>query len=162
MKLSGPQGWVVNRYYKCCAQVFTFLVVVPTLVFFRADSISTAMHIFSRMLEAPGTAFLPTYLAVIENVNVIALEKLLLGKHYSVATVYGMLVVALVVCWTLPSTWQLFQRYDIAIAKPRVGRPAVLPLEWRPGNRWVVAIATMAFLSLLSLTDVSEFLYFQF
>ena len=162
VKLSGPRGWVVNRYYKSGAQVFTFLVVVLTLVFFRADSIPTAMHIFSRLFEASGTAFLPTYLAEIETVNVMTLEKLLLGKHYSVATVYGMLVVALAACWTLPSAWQLFQRYDIAIAKPRAGRPAVLPLEWRPGNLWVVAIATMAFLSLLNLTEVSEFLYFQF
>ena len=79
-----------------------------------------------------------------------------------VGLVYGAIVLAIAACWLLPSTWQLFQAYEVAIDKPPTGRPAVLRLQWRQGPAWSLFIALLFLLSCLNLTQVSDFIYFQF
>ena len=41
----------------------------------------------------------------------------------------------------------------------RVGR---WPPEWAPSRGWAVVIGTLAFLAVISISRVSEFLYWQF
>jgi alginate O-acetyltransferase complex protein AlgI len=76
--------------------------------------------------------------------------------------VFGCLALAIAACWLLPSTWQLFQDYDVAFDKPPTGRAPVLRLQWQPRVGWACFIALLFVACCLNLTQVSEFLYFQF
>ena len=162
VRVSGPREWLGNRYYRAMAQGFTFLVVVFTLVFFRSSSLASALQLFASLGQFEGYGFSADYLAQLHRTNLFKLVQVLLVDVQAVYLVYGMLLLALAACWLLPSTHQLFESQDVAIARPRAGRRAVLAFEWRPSGAWAVFIAVLTVMSLLNLTQVSEFLYFQF
>jgi len=69
------------------------------------------------------------------------------------------IVALLGIAWLMPNTQQFMARYAPALetvtAAPR--RPT-----WRPSRGWAVVIGTFGAIAMLHLTQVSEFLYFQF
>jgi D-alanyl-lipoteichoic acid acyltransferase DltB (MBOAT superfamily) len=162
VRVSGPREWLGNKHYRMAAQVFTFLVVVFTLVFFRSSSLAAASHLMVSVFQFEGYSFSADYLAQLNRSNLFKLTRILVADVQAVQLVYAMLLMALVACWALPSTLQLFERQEVAIVKPRAGRAAVIRLQWQPGSAWAAFIAVLVLMSLLNLTQVSEFLYFQF
>ena len=71
------------------------------------------------------------------------------------------------VVWLWPNTQQLMARFEPALdqhvgsdQQPLVGWAR--RLQWYPSLRWAVPVGLMAAVSLLSLSQISEFLYFQF
>lgn len=155
-------GLVGNPYYQAAAQVLTFLVVVFTLVLFRADSLATASYLYQQILSFNGFEFTPAFLSQLTQSGIFRLEAILFDSLSATGTVYGLLALALACCWLLPSTYQLFQRFQVAIDKPIAGRAPIIAMEWQTNWRWAVLIAALALLSGLNLNSVSEFLYFQF
>jgi hypothetical protein len=153
---------VGRRDYKAAAQLFTFLVVALTLVVFRADSLSAAGHVYSSIFVWNGLQFSPAYLATLNGNRNLELASMLFGGNYEVSVVFVLLALALAACWFLPSTYQLFRHCEVAIDKPLAGRDAVLKLQWSANRAWSIGIALLATASILNLSDVSEFLYFQF
>jgi len=162
IKVSGPLGLVGRKDYKAAAQLFTFLVVALTLVVFRADSITSAGRILGAICHWNGTQFIPEYMAALKNTTTLEFTSMVFRGNYSVSVVYLSLALALAVCWLLPSTYQLFRRCEVAIDKPLAGRESVINLQWQAGGAWAAYIAILAVASMLNLTQVSEFLYFQF
>ncbi len=144
------------------AQLFTFLVVVFTLVLFRAETVTSAAYLY-RVLFDPGQGgFVAAYSNELAQTNMaLLLDMIGLGGSAAVM-VFACIALAIAACWLLPSTWQLFQAYDVAFDKPPAGRPAVWRLQWRPGLGWSIFIAALFVSSCLNLTQVSDFLYFQF
>jgi len=81
---------------------------------------------------------------------------------YSGSAEIGYLALLFGIVWLLPNTQQIMQRYRPALnVRPLSGRAARL-LVWRPNAVGAGAIAVLAVSSILSLSKVSVFLYFQF
>ncbi|CAA0123817.1 Peptidoglycan O-acetyltransferase [Halioglobus japonicus] len=162
VKVSGPLGLVGKKSYNALAQVFTFLVVALTLVVFRADSLATAGRVYSSLFNWNGFQFLPAYEFKIFSNNALELMSGLFGVHGKEGVIFFFLALALAACWLLPSTYQLFRHCDIAIDKPLAGREPIVALQWQDNWRWGLFIGILAIASMVNLTQVSEFLYFQF
>ncbi|NQX89061.1 MAG: MBOAT family protein [Halioglobus sp.] len=160
--VSGPARLLNRREYKIAAQVFTFLVVCLSLVVFRAETITAAVNVYSAMLNWNGFAFAPDYLERLNASRTLTISSLVGAQISREVVVMICLLLALAVCWILPSTYQLFRQYDVCIDKPLAGRESVLVFRWKPTHAWAVFTAILLFLSLLNLTQKSEFLYFQF
>jgi len=77
-------------------------------------------------------------------------------------------VVLAAFCWYMPNTQELFSRYRPVYESEAEGDRIVaiqrrIPaLIWRPTRGWGIAMGLLALLATLSLSRVSEFLYFQF
>jgi D-alanyl-lipoteichoic acid acyltransferase DltB (MBOAT superfamily) len=129
------------------ARLLTFPAVVVAWVFFRSDSLDTALHITRAMAGGSGVALPRSWI-----------EPLL--RHWGVATpgwvrVGGMgtiggwpelawLAAALVIVWALPNTQEIMARH------------------WRPSPAWALAAASLAAIGILGFTSASPFIYFNF
>ena len=162
VRVSGPLGWVTNPGYQAVAQMFTFLVVVFSLVFFRADSLATATAVLGQLGNLDGAGLSNLYQQQLRDTNLMEVALALPLPLDATGTVFGLLFTALLVCWFLPSTHQLFEAQRVALGNPRVGRPPRIVLRWAPDWRWASITALLLIASFLNLTEVSEFLYFQF
>jgi alginate O-acetyltransferase complex protein AlgI len=162
IRVSGPLDLLQSNAYKAAAQAFTFVVVVLTLVLFRSDSVQTAGNMYVHLFGLDGWAFSPQLLVQFERSNLFRIVEIMAPALSAVSLVCGLLVLALLACWVLPSTYQLFERYEVTISQPACGRQAVWDLRWNPDRRWAVFVACLALAACLNLSQVSEFLYFQF
>ncbi len=76
--------------------------------------------------------------------------------------VYTLLAICAFICWFLPNTQQYMRRYDPVIGEVYSDSPGLVGMHWQPG--WVTAgvMALLLSISLLSMSAVTEFIYFQF
>ncbi len=128
------------------AIAITFLAVMLGWVFFRAESVTAALHMLRCLTGEYG--FFPA--------EGMAARILRINERWYV------LWIALAVVFVAPSTHELMKKrlaLDIAKGVEEVGG---FRLYWKPSQPWAVAIALMAGLSLLLLTKVNAFIYFQF
>lgn len=152
------RSWLLTPLY-----IFmTFVASSLAFVVFRATEVKSALAImkpeflhFSMqpppiLKEQLSSSFLGEFSAILA-VGV--------GTHLPV---YALLVTCAFVCWALPNTQQYLWRYDPVIEGGSGETTRTSYFQWRPD--WIAA-CTVAFLlsvSLLSLSSVTEFIYFQF
>lgn len=161
--VSGPLGLVVDSRYKAVSQAFTFLVVVFTLVFFRAETLGGAFALLGALAGGGGAALSSAYASAVSEAPFVVALGALPGAPSSGLVAIGALGMALFVCWFLPNTLQIFQSEDVfAKLPPRAIRPTLVSLRWRANLGWSLAIALLLVASFLTLSEVSPFLYFQF
>jgi alginate O-acetyltransferase complex protein AlgI len=134
----GAVGSVETRF----GQALTFLAVVVGWVCFRSSTIDAA----ARMLRAmAGGDSVGTSLPLAQS-----------------ATALVVIVACFLVAWFAPNTQELMEYRGPA------GNAGYLPISkgsggiWRPTTRWAILIGCVLGISLMSLSKVSEFLYFQF
>jgi hypothetical protein len=82
------------------------------------------------------------------------------GKALSQEIVF--LVVLLAIALRGPNTLQLLSRYDPALGAPRPDQNKRPILMWSPSPGWAAGTAVIAAAGILSLGQLSEFLYWQF
>lgn len=147
-----------------CARALTFLAVVIGWVFFRANSVGAAWLILKGMAGFNGLVLPVGYLGwlgrfagPLEAMGVRFETSLTL---FSGASELGYLFFLLVMVWCLPNTQQIMGRYRPALelSASYIDRRLV----WRPSLAGTAFVAILAIVSLLSLSRVSAFLYFQF
>jgi alginate O-acetyltransferase complex protein AlgI len=134
------------RLPKPLAVAVTFACVMVAWVFFRADSIHTALHMIDCMAGANGLTVETKGASRILRIN----EK------------WYILWAALAAALFAPSAHELMGKklaLDVTGVAEKTKEPALL---WVPSPRWGVALGLMAGLSLTLLTRVSAFIYFQF
>jgi D-alanyl-lipoteichoic acid acyltransferase DltB (MBOAT superfamily) len=126
------------------AQALTFLAVVVGWVFFRSDNLPAAFAMLKAMAGANGAGD-----AASSNGNI--------------TQAFSLIGLLLALVWIAPNTQELtgYAPYrsepkTLALAIPQTW------LTWRPSASWAVFAACLAAASLLSMSRVSEFLYFQF
>jgi alginate O-acetyltransferase complex protein AlgI len=121
------------------ARALTFLAVIVAWVLFRADDVSSAATLLCAMTGVHGISAS----TIIDHAAAISLIAPLL-----------------LVVWFAPNMAELTgynPRRDTASS------PAWLAsAKWQPSPRWALVFGSLLAISLLSLTKVSEFLYFQF
>ncbi len=162
---SGP-----GRYF---AHALTFVAVVFGWVFFRAPSLDSGVLLAQGMLGIHGVA-LPTGLAS----HLAGLSPFLgkLGVEFSLSggtnfvLTYVWVMGLSVIAFFLPNTQQFIGR----LGQGSIPSHAVLESErfpvsgsdfmlaWRPSRIWAVATGVLLAGGLMTLSRVSEFLYFQF
>lgn len=174
-KLSLKSGRLLTRFkiYHALSWAITFVAVVIGWVFFRAETYDGAISILQSMLGIHGIK-VPNAIWVqcVDMMPILAnlpIDTKIGGGVVFVLTwlwVISLLLISLL----MPSTHDLFrkQKGDLALENLD-NRYAFWPLSdyfssitWSPSTKWSIMCSTALVFGLLTLSQVSEFLYFQF
>jgi D-alanyl-lipoteichoic acid acyltransferase DltB (MBOAT superfamily) len=153
-RVMGPVGFLL-----------TFLSVAFSMVLFRAPTLHCALAIWVGMLGQQGVSLPTEYFVRLGQVGVWLAAH---GVHPVVASGKALsqeivfLVVLLAIALRGPNTLQLLSRYDPALGAPRPDQNKRPILMWSPSPGWAAGTAVIAAAGILSLGQLSEFLYWQF
>jgi D-alanyl-lipoteichoic acid acyltransferase DltB (MBOAT superfamily) len=127
-----------NRLYAVAAWLITFLSVAVAWVFFRAADVDTAFTVLNGMAGANGLGRLPAD---------------------AIAVPVGLLLFALV----MPNTQQIMN-YEPPHGTygAHQARPVPTLLQWKAAVPWAAYTGLAFCLCLMFMTQISEFIYFQF
>jgi D-alanyl-lipoteichoic acid acyltransferase DltB (MBOAT superfamily) len=156
-----------NRRVAPIGFVLTFVSVVGAMVLFRAPSFSAALMLWKGMIGVYG-ATLPQ--AVFSRLGSIAAWLTAIGVRP--AWTSGSLLMAatirigllLGIALLMPNTLQMLAAFEPALGVKPAKAPSRLEraLAWAPSGTWAVGLACVALAGILSLGELSEFLYWQF
>ncbi len=159
-------GWLLRGV----GWLTTFIAVVISWVFFRANNFETATSILSSMFGFNGVqlpVFLEPYFGFLRNMGVGFLGFTVnVGISQKYAT-FG-IAILLLIAWFTPNTQQWMGKYNPTLTEPIEQYKSAWErnlwqlLAWKPNKIWTIIIAGLTSLSLLCFSRVSEFLYFQF
>jgi alginate O-acetyltransferase complex protein AlgI len=136
-RIFGPQYRLPSRWRIAGYLLITYSAVLMAQIFFRADSLSDAMTILGAMTgltEAHGNP----------------------GHTFTIVRILA----GFVICLALPNTQQIMRNYRPTL-EPIAAPDLPLP-QWYPSAGWGLITGTLMLVSLLRMSDVSKFLYFQF
>ena len=153
------------------ARLLTFLAVVLAWVFFRAENMETALFMLSSMFGLNGVT-LPLSLKPALGQLAPALEAYgfaftgMFSNNVVRNPAAALLILVLLfgVVWVMPSTAHLLRAFDDGKTwLPRlVHESDERTVAWQPSIKWSVSIGAAFALCVLSLSRVSEFIYFNF
>lgn len=154
------------RAWPVTAWAMTFLAVVLAFVFFRADSFATATRLLGAMLDPRGFLILPeqihghlgAFAAVLEHLGF----KFEFGSVPTILTAPLWLVPLLLVVWLAPNTQEILGGDRVALLRQPPRRVIQGFGAWRPSPGWALMAGLLLAITLLSLQDPGEFLYYQF
>lgn len=139
--------------YRVTCHLACFFAVVFAWVFFRAESLERALSIIAGMIGLNGIS-LPSFVAAQLNAFGIAVG-IGTGRFLWPNQAFWLLL-GCVICFAMPNTMEILARSNgHAMRKPSW-------LAWRYSPLQMAALAGLTVACLLNLTEVSEFLYFQF
>jgi D-alanyl-lipoteichoic acid acyltransferase DltB (MBOAT superfamily) len=157
-------GWASRRtstLWRTATAALTFLVVVVAWVPFRAETFSGAARVLDAML-GNARVVVPASIAGLHPAIASVLSALGVEAYGagSVPFVKAWLWIAglLLVAWLAPSSQELMARYVRALNAPRPRQT----LRWRMTPSWSLAAGLLFAACILSLTSVTEFMYFRF
>ena len=151
-----------SPFGRICAAALTFIAVVVGWVFFRAGSVEAAGHLLASMFAFGGVQISPFYALAIQDTSVARWMGLLLIDSPPALTLFVALALPAAIAFFAPNSQEIFGRYyspPLASARPAAANRAFL---WAPRRVFAVIAALAASWAILGLTQVSEFLYFQF
>jgi alginate O-acetyltransferase complex protein AlgI len=156
---AGSAGWVERRL----AHGLTFIAVVIAWVFFRALTFDGAITMLEGMAGMNGVS-LPA--AIAHRMGGLAETLQGFGVQFNTGggneflLAWGWIMALAAIAFLLPNTQEIMRRYRPALD---FGRAVFRSkLDWRPTPGWIVVSALLFALGILSLPEVSVFLYFQF
>jgi alginate O-acetyltransferase complex protein AlgI len=135
------------------AVVLTFLGVLASLVFFRANGVQDAIYVLSTMVGVHGldTSFASN--PWIQNMPNNSFFLRTLGPT-SIAVALCFFIV-----WAMPNTQEILDQ----VSHETVRLPSLLPkLKWQPSALWSIALTVLFCAAILMLDANTQFLYFQF
>ncbi|MFA7231382.1 MAG: MBOAT family protein [Victivallaceae bacterium] len=156
-------GWPSKNsaFGNFCAGTVTFLAVVVGWVFFRSNNFETAIRILKGMVGLNGV-YLPDKLEH----SMGFLSKAGIGFRDLVisSNSFGWIGGMALVVFLCPNSIQLFRRHHPTTDS------SILPrlngywkyFAWNTAWYWILVFIVISLISLFSLSQVSEFLYFQF
>jgi D-alanyl-lipoteichoic acid acyltransferase DltB (MBOAT superfamily) len=161
-------GWsMIRRRYGLpglgpLALPLTFFAVVVAWVFFRAPTLDGAMVMLAAMAGDNGAA-LPAAVAYRagEWAPMLAAAGLRFeaGGGAAFLSTWAWIVVLAAAAFLLPNTQEMMRRYRPALD---MGLWSLRRWQWRPTPAWSAYAACLLAIGVLSLPEVSAFLYFQF
>jgi len=151
-KLQTPNGGAPRPLFRTIvARAVTFLAVVVAWVFFRAENFEAAASLLVSMTGANG--FTSNF------------------SRLDMTSAWIIVSLLLLAVWVLPNSHQLLARFEPTLeyarhenaeaqfdAVPKWARRLV----WKPRLAWVLCLAVLTVWSILGLSRVSEFIYWQF
>ena len=161
------EGGALRRFF---SRTLTFLLVSLAWVFFRAETFDGALRIFDGMRNLPHT--------LAERLGPLADGLRAIGFRFDGPWIDGSdlmsvawLLVLLTIVWWLPNTQQWLRRHEPALDLVRAGisdgetgkaEKALRWPAWAPTTTWALLAGGIFLAAFLNLSQVSEFLYFQF
>jgi alginate O-acetyltransferase complex protein AlgI len=167
-----PRIWPDTRSYTRVMQpvglALTFFSVVAAMVMFRAQTVGSALVLWKGMLGLNGVTLPQALYAHLGPVSewakaIGAVPVWTSGRDLVDAGLW--ITVLLGVAMLAPNTLQMLARFEPALGvKPRAKDPASggTTLSWKPNAAWAVGLSVIAAAGILSLGQLSEFLYWQF
>ena len=140
----GCAGDVPHGARLLAARALTFFAVVIGWVLFRADDVGSALTLLHSMAGLDGWESAPSTGAILDRQAAALLIAPLL-----------------VLVWLAPNMQEI-TGYDPMPQSRAVRAVKGLRASWQLSPQWAVALGCLLAISLLSLSKVSEFLYFQF
>jgi D-alanyl-lipoteichoic acid acyltransferase DltB (MBOAT superfamily) len=144
------------------ARLLTFLAVVVSWVFFRAESFSGAIEILRGMIGFNGFSSAIEFITKTDlfGINwVMGLVPMQLPVQIIIVIAFSTLFT---VIWSLPNVQDMMARYQPALGESTLEAEGKGALRWHPNRRWALATAVLALISIMNMQEISEFLYFQF
>ena len=148
----------------------TFIAVVISWVFFRANNFETAISMLGSMFGFNGIQlpiFLEPHFGFLRNYGVGFFGFTVnVGISQKYAT-FG-IAILLLIAWFTPNTQEWMGKYNPTLTEPirhdrsQWQQKFWQSISWKPNKVWTLIVAGLTSLSLLCFTRVSEFLYFQF
>ncbi|MFT4518476.1 MAG: alginate O-acetyltransferase complex protein AlgI [Halioglobus sp.] len=155
-------GFFKSTLYLVMSWAATFVTLTLSFIIFRAETLTSGAHVLRSIFNWNGGQLEPAYQAKLELTNSIEFSNLLFNEPHILGVIFVWLAVSLAICLLLPNTFQLFRDYERILEPPLEGRRPFINLRWSATTAWAVFIALLAVASLTNLTQVTEFLYFQF
>lgn len=160
-KLRSLVGWVI-----------TINAVVFAWVFFRATSFDAAINMLKGMIGMHGASIPNAIYQRMEPLEPL-FSALSIGSFLGGGTQFIFTWLWIVVCagivLLLPNLQELFQNYHYSLDTKRVKLDEQNTIsgyriltKWRPTVLWAAVCALFLILGVMTLSQVSEFLYFQF
>ncbi len=127
------------------AQVLlTYVAALVAQVFFRAASAGDAVELLAGMTGLHAGPVLSGW-----------------AYNFGSATQQvGRVAAYFAIVWLMPNSQQIMAKFPAALGQIASGRHRIL--EWSPSVRWAVPVGLAAALAIASLSQHTEFLYFQF
>ncbi len=166
--------WKLFFAYRFAACALTFSAVHIAWAYFRAPSLEAANQVVFGMMGCNGVS-IPSALAIRLGDVSSSLTKYGIqtdftsGSQFVFAAIWIAALSAIV--WLLPTTQQFLRKFEPSWeytdqartnALPERGFGYTLSLTWRPTLTWSIVMSVIAVFGILSLPEISEFLYFQF
>ena len=168
---SGP-GY--DRVMRPAGLVITFLAAAIALTYFRSDTVAAGSNVIAGLVGWHGivlpsviAARLPGLAGALGHLGVTFAP----GSLPALLALYGWMGLLLLIALVPPNILQIMRPYGPAITLPAPypGDGKLAPfaallgrLQWRPSPGWAVAVAGLSLLGILALSQVTEFLYWQF
>ena len=158
-------AWLAHGMGRAACWALTFGGVVFGWVLFRAESFESAMRLWKGMLGLNGVALMDRHIGLLSRFGLdpttfgLSTRQLILTPTLEVfAWVFGLVAIAVL----LPNSQQLVGLAPIAGARSAPPPAWLGRWQWRPSLPWALATTAVAIVSVLHVTQLSEFLYFQF
>lgn len=143
----------------------TFLAVTVGWVFFRAQDIDTALLMLGGMVGNYGLVWPGDVLDVAgeggQFLSAVGVDFAPL-KFFKGGRDIIIMSLLLFVVWFVPNTQQIMGPYHPSSERLATEKQMLLRLAWKPNHIWLGVTALILIISILKLSEVSEFLYFQF
>ncbi len=143
----------------------TFIAVMVAWVFFRAPDIQSGFTILAGMLGAHGivlpdglSTMLRDYAAMFARLGITFGDV----STTQTAKMYAWIAVLFAVCMFAPNTQEILARFTPTLEACPEQAPTHKRFNWNFAPAYAVAAGAMAFVALIAITRVSEFLYWQF
>ena len=156
---TGPHG----RASRAAAVLVTFLATVVAWVVFRADTVTHAWAILQAMAGANGVTLPYRWL---EKLGAAGSWLAQHGVQFRNTPTFGggtqinWIIACALIAFLAPNTQEIMRAFRPALGVDPDGTSHWW--RWRPARRWLAFTVLAAGLAVLSLTSVSEFIYFQF
>ena len=158
---AGPPTWLERR----AAHLATFLFVVVAWVFFRAPTFAGAAAMLEGMAGLNGVE-LPSAVRHAAPALAAGLEPLGVrftgGGGAAFLATWAWVAALLAIALLAPNSQQILRRARPVIGSDDVAAPRAPALAWSRSPAWACATGLVLAIGILALTEVSEFLYFQF
>jgi D-alanyl-lipoteichoic acid acyltransferase DltB (MBOAT superfamily) len=148
---------------KVWAQSLTFLAVVIAWVFFRAESLHAAKNILMKMFSPHLDSYSQEYLHAVETLNAAKWISLFGSTSLFPYVAPSLLILCAAITFFMPNSIQLVPNFQpTSYIYQEHSEHRTVRMQWRPTTSWAVFLAILAFMSILGLRGVSEFIYYQF
>ena len=162
-KIYFPNLGDTGKWGMLMAWASTFIAVVVAWVFFRATTLEGALSMLSGMIGLHGISLPAAFQSSLGGAAVM-LENLgiqfSLGGGSRFIFTWGWVICLLAIALFLPNTQELMRRHCPGLEFDPKAVTALL--EWRPTIAWGLAMAILAIAGVLSLSQATQFLYYQF
>lgn len=167
--LRGASSAPAHPLLRLAAWALTFLAVVVAWVFFRADSVGTA---FAMLAAMAGQSEISLPMAIAYRIGAVADALRGIGVEFQMGgggdfiAAWSWIAALFLIACLAPNTQEIMARVAAALpgaaAAATAGARLAARLSWRPNGAWAVGTGLALTVCILSLSQVSEFLYFQF